>query len=615
MTASDPATCGESAANKTSRHAAGTPRPAATARMKFVAAILYAVSASVLLGIAFGFTSAGLNSHLAAAALAGGVLTGIFSLVENRHAPFQWKTLTGIEWSVIVVFALFSLRAFLWLIFTDGDEIKVLSPNNLGDLSLHLTYIRLLANGAAFWPDNPIFAGGKLTYPLGIDLFNSLLSLTGVDDFRGLIWVGLGGCICAGVALWKWGGAFTMAGFLFNGGVAGFAFLREHKLADFQSELAWKSLPLALFVTQRGLLFALPAGLLLLSSWRARYFAREKDAWRLPRWGEVLLYASLPVFHFHTFLFLSIVLAVWFAFLPETRRALAATVGAAFIPATILVLLVTDFFKGPSMLGLKAGWMWDDATWVEQCAAFAPDSPRLAAALLFWPVNFGALPLFAAALVFKLSRKERREWPGTLVFTGLGVFLLCCFVKFAPWEWDNTKLMLWSYLAVLPFLWSEMIGHWPWMLRAPACVLLFFSGLVSLIGGLDSSHTGFEIAHRSQLDGVAGAVRGIPIGERFVGWPTYNHPLLLLGRKMALGYTGHAWSHGLDWIPTDKKVGKILRGEPEWRELCADIGVRYLIWGTDEIENIADSTQPWRESARLIAHGDWGELYDLSAAP
>ena len=168
--------------------------------MKFVAAILYAVSTSVLLAIAFGFAASGLNPRLAARALAGGAVVGACSLLQ-RSAPVRWRALTGMEWTAIVIFALFSLRAFLWLVFVDGDSIKVLSPNNLGDLSLHLTYIRFLLNGAAFWPDNPIFAGGKLTYPVGIDLFNSLLSLTDVDDLRGLIWVGLDGCVCAGIAL------------------------------------------------------------------------------------------------------------------------------------------------------------------------------------------------------------------------------------------------------------------------------------------------------------------------------------------------------------------------------------------------------------------------------
>ena len=36
----------------------------------------------------------------------------------------------------------------------------------------------------------------------------------------------------------------------------------------------------------------LPAGLLLLSSWRSRFFDRE-DGWRLPFWIELLFYAAI----------------------------------------------------------------------------------------------------------------------------------------------------------------------------------------------------------------------------------------------------------------------------------------------------------------------------------
>src|SRR5690606_8539902 len=110
---------------------------------------------------------------------------------------------------------------------------------NLGDLSLHLTYIHQLANGAAFWPENPILAGARLTYPLGIDLFNSLLVLVGVDVLRGLIWVGLIGSLLTGLALWRWGGAFTVAGFLCAGGLAGFAAFWSGQVLDYQADFAW----------------------------------------------------------------------------------------------------------------------------------------------------------------------------------------------------------------------------------------------------------------------------------------------------------------------------------------------------------------------------------------
>ena len=72
------------------------------------------------------------------------------------------------------------------------------------------------------------------------------------------------------------------------------------------------------------MLFALPAGLLLLASWRTRFFAAGDDGWRLPRWGEVLLYASMPVFHLHTFIFLSLMLGSWFVLHASARRGVAA---------------------------------------------------------------------------------------------------------------------------------------------------------------------------------------------------------------------------------------------------------------------------------------------------
>ncbi|MES2571766.1 MAG: hypothetical protein V4710_17150, partial [Verrucomicrobiota bacterium] len=149
---------------------------------KFVAAILYGVSSSVLLALLLGFAGTGLSGLIAAISLGTGLAVTITTLWPvGKMFPVKMPRFNGFEWAAIILFALFSLRAFLWLIFRDRDVIRVLSPNNLGDMSLHITYIRQLANGAALWPENPIYAGAKLTYPLGIDLFNSLLTLLGVD--------------------------------------------------------------------------------------------------------------------------------------------------------------------------------------------------------------------------------------------------------------------------------------------------------------------------------------------------------------------------------------------------------------------------------------------------
>src|SRR4029077_2428675 len=83
-----------------------------------------------------------------------------------RRWPF-WACAVGI------VFGMFAVRSFCWLLWIDGNNLKIQSPNNLGDLALHITYIKYFANGVALWPDNPIHVFSSLRYPAGIDLFGS----------------------------------------------------------------------------------------------------------------------------------------------------------------------------------------------------------------------------------------------------------------------------------------------------------------------------------------------------------------------------------------------------------------------------------------------------------
>ena len=215
-------------------------------------------------------------------------------------------------------------RSFGWLLFNDGNQLKVQSPNNLGDLSLHITYVRNFASGVPLWPDNPIYYLSKMRYPAGTDLFNALLLLAGLDLTKGFIWVGLIAMLATFFALYRWGGLFTVAGLLFNGGLAGFQLFATGRLIDYQGNAmtAWKSLALSMLVTQRGLLYALPAGLLLLCHWRAKYVAaadpgrsqRDRLQGLLPFWVELSLYATMPLFHLHTFMALSIVAACLFIF-------------------------------------------------------------------------------------------------------------------------------------------------------------------------------------------------------------------------------------------------------------------------------------------------------------
>lgn len=550
--------------------------------MKPLAALLGGAFASVVTALALGFLPAGLNGFSVGIAWTAGVFTAVMAWRGTRDVPIPrpglWDSL------VLAVFALVSLRAFLWLIYERGDELCVLSPNNLGDMSLHLNFIRHLASGVPFWPESPILAGVPLTYPLGADLFNSLLEVARISTIHGLVWTALAGAALTAQALWRWGGAFGVAAFLFNGGLAGFAILRSGVLEDFQAELVWKNLFLSMFVTQRGLLFALPAGLALLTAWRERFFRSGKPI--LPGWLQLLLYGAMPLFNLHAFLFLSVMLLAIFLCRPAARRALLELVAAAFLPATAGVLLVTGLFSAASGLRWLPGWIPGETGWTA------------------WAQNFGlSLPLglLLTALLFRSRNGEAR----CFVWTAALVFAACCLVIFAPWEWDNTKLLMWSWLVIAPYLWTEILRPLQLPARAALCLVLFFSGAVSLLGGLDARH-GYSIARRSELHAWRAAVADLPPETRFAAVPDFNHPLILLGRRVACGYEGHLWSHGLDYREKLARLKSALAGQTAWTEAAPALGTEWLA--------LRNMDLPAAEPPGDLPPSGLGILYDLRPA-
>src|SRR5438445_6837964 len=298
--------------------------------------------------------------------------------VDRDHSPFfKYRKLP--IWILAAFFTIFAFRSFVWLLFVDGSELKIQSPVNLGDLGLHLTHIKFFANGVRLWPSNPIYTFSEhLRYPAGIDFFNALLLKANVDLIPGLVWVGLLASIATFYALYRWGGGFAVAAFLFNGGLAGFQFVKNFQFVDYQdvNNIAWKSIPLTMFETQRGLLYAIPAGLVLLWHWREKYFSASEDRpgsakgqsgselWRdrhrngpLPFWVEPSLYVSMPLFHVHTFMALSLVLVCLFvASDPQVRGHILTLLLSAIIPATFFVWLISDHFQARSVLELHPGW-------------------------------------------------------------------------------------------------------------------------------------------------------------------------------------------------------------------------------------------------------------------
>src|SRR5258708_32673228 len=160
--------------------------------MKFSLVVLSWKALSSCFGIAFGYSPLGLTPLTSMISLSGGfilVVAGVLLQRKPFFTPLEKVQLTGIICALI--FLAFAARVFLPLIWTENGTIKVLSPNNLGDICLHLAHINFLASNPHFWPENPIYAFDKLRYPIGINLFNAELKLVGIEPRPGIIIIAL----------------------------------------------------------------------------------------------------------------------------------------------------------------------------------------------------------------------------------------------------------------------------------------------------------------------------------------------------------------------------------------------------------------------------------------
>lgn len=551
--------------------------------MRAAVAILSGVAAAVLSALLLVFLGGSLHGFVGPASLVAGVAVAVAAFMATPESAPR-RPMTFWDWLMIAVFAVASARAFLWLIYAEGDSWKVLSPNNLGDLALHISFINWFAATPHWWPVSPILAGDPLRYPPGSDLFNAVLLTAGVPVPVGLIWCGIGGAVLSGYALWRWGGAVALAAFLFNGGLAGFTVVHAGWGADPDATMEWKNLFLTLFVTQRGFLFALPAGLLLLTAWREASFGNSvKKIIPLPL--QVLLLGSMPLFSIHAALFLGVAMAGIFVFAPVSRKEMSLLALLAWPPMAFFGWMVTSGCGGPSAihsLGLAPGWMSDGTVW-------------------FWIRNFGiALPLSLLLCGF-LARIDSDREARAFVWPASTVFALCMVVRFAPWPWDNMKLMLWSWIVVAPYLWSLLLKNRPLPLRLAAALLLFGSGAVTLAAGLDSRH-GYEMVKRSELNKAAWVLRNLPAGEVIACAPEYNQPVLMLGHPVVCGYEGHLWSHGLDYKERWGALDSIMNGETGWQKKAKELSLSFIYWGDLETKRWPDSKLPWATETEPALH-------------
>jgi uncharacterized membrane protein len=61
--------------------------------------------------------------------------------------------------------------------------------------------------------------------------------------------------------------------------------------------------------------------------------------------------------------------------------------------------------------------------------------------------------------------------------------------------------------------------------------------------------------------------------------PVHNTPVFLTGRRSLMGYPGHIWTHGLQYLQRESEIKRIYSGTPGAELLMKSYGVDYAVVG------------------------------------
>ena len=528
------------------------------------------------------------------------------------------------RWAFIYFLFYAGVLIVTWLVFDrallnkpDGLYTGVL--NNYGDLPFHLSVITRFAFGQNFPPEDPTFSGVRFTYPFLTDFISAMFVRSGASLRSSLfienwiIGVALVGVLHRfGLRLLRNRTAALLTPFLIilNGGLGWtmlfsdinksdggvFQILRnmQHSytiIPDVTQGWRWGTSITTLLVPQRGFLLGIPLAVIVFTLWwdamqdkksvppasaggSKKRLNPPADAdgtdsssqmRRMVAAGFVA--GLLPLIHAHSFI---------------------ATMGVAGVLALINIkkwrewlafILVASIIAIPQMLWSTHGSAVSTRQFIGWEFGWGHGNENV---LWFWFKNTGFfIPLLVTALLWKTDRYliSRKLLLFYLPFTLC--FIVPNLIKFAPWIWDNIKILYYWWIASVPLvalllakLWEGGFGN-----RVLAVALFV---MLTLSGALDVIPLLLRQGQYQEFDneGIAFAEmikQSTPINAMILHAPVHNTPVFLSGRRSLMGYPGHIWTHGIDSGLRETEIKRIYNGSYDARALLAKYKVDYVV--------------------------------------
>ncbi len=491
----------------------------------------------------------------------------------------------------LIIFGIYTHSMFLFYL-KDGSDFWIQNVSNLGDLSFHWNVIRNLAGGANFWPENPIYLAHRFKYPFGMDLINAMFEVLGVAIQTHLPLITMLLLFLTMASLHLAGGPLLVFAVFFSAGFYDFLSPKIWNVVQLQESLDFKNLFLTVLITQRGIVYALPAGLLIYHQ-LTKFFRGEWSPAIYEKISLGIIWGSLAFFHLHSYFIVSIYLGCLILWNRSLRVWLPTLVLAIFLGMPFVIGALLPESGTISLIHWSRGWA----------------RPENVNYFFYWFKNFGPwlMAMIAVMVTFYRERDWKKLFPAALAFL---LFVLFAHLILAPWDWDNIKLLLWCYifglLAIREKLWTRR-STW-----AQVGVFLLFCapGLMIFVHSLPQYTRGALWASERELNKAKVLLKGRDVNEGLLIAPTYDHPALLLGYKLYMGYPGHVWSHGYNYMDREAILTSYFMGEIEGLPLLPKGQVRWIYRGPLEKrrEKEGYSTKGLSKVAEALDH----ELYILN---
>ncbi len=529
-------------------------------------------------------------------------------LSRNQHFtsynPLRARKVDRMLCQVTLTLSVFlGLYHFTFLFFKKSGVWWTGLAQNVGDLPLHLGFIRHLAGGGEFLPHNIELARDFLRYPLAVDLYSALFETLGVPTQIHLFLFGLLGFAFTLFFLMEWGGWWMVCAFVFSGSL--YDFLSPQVIEKAALEPMWRNLFTYVFIPQRTMQLALPFGVWWLSRWWSVFPLSRLRVPQLLRDGtvnekaSVIFVASLGLMafvHLHSFVILTALAFLIFLYFQKQER-------LSGIGYLILVLVISlPFVIFSSRMGEAAQVVHLSGTW------------WLGHKSDFWVGVLNFSPMLAAwgmAMLWPGSRFFDRRLMGSVFL----LWIVSSFLIVAPWDWDQIKILIWVYL-VLSYLFYQWLRTQAPGVQLQLAVVLILSGVFAQFHELNHVDKKAMLVADVDLQIASKATTGLDRRAIFLAAPTFDHPLVFLGFKRMLGYEGHVWSHGLNASKEQGVIEKLKshtldNQEATWIDEAKRLGVQYLYWSKIERDLFGDLDLQEKARLTLVSQVDEVEIYEL----